>query len=62
MTTPGFDVPVIWKPDGEGIMSLGGPMHWKQAGMRLYPECIPGVGTEYANDRFIDLLTDKLID
>ena len=55
MTTPGFDVPVIWKLDGEGIMSLGGPMHWKQAGMRLYPECIPGVGTEYANDRFIDL-------
>jgi hypothetical protein len=62
MTTPGFDLPVIWKPDAEGIMSLGGQMHWKQADLRFYPGCIPGVGTEYANGRLTDRLTDRFID
>ena len=37
-------------------------MHWKQAGMRFYSDCIPGVGTEYANDRLIDRLIDRLTD
>lgn len=58
MTIFGFFVPVILKPDAEGIMFLGGQIHWKQAGMRFYSGCIPGIGTEYANDT----LTDTFID